>query len=161
MLLFLSYTWVDSDKALSINACHARCCYRCTSHSHWWSDIVCTSYCEENKRYLILSQDVCRFAMCFHVAFLSCLFFFWHMFCVCCLQLKSGYSSTGSSVGLPGGQITLNIQKVSIQRNEINIFVYLFAHNWLHISDASLSWQNSVFIPCTFVLSITHYLFLS
>uniref|UniRef100_A0A8D0D6Q5 E3 ubiquitin protein ligase n=1 Tax=Sander lucioperca TaxID=283035 RepID=A0A8D0D6Q5_SANLU len=30
-------------------------------------------------------------------------------------QLKSGYSSTGSSGGLPGGQITLNIQKMDLR----------------------------------------------
>lgn len=44
------------------------------------------------------------------------MFFFLTKFCVCCLQLKSGYSSSGSSGGLPGGQITLNIQKVRIRR---------------------------------------------
>ena len=61
-------------------------------------------------------------------------------FAVLCLQLKSGYSSTGSSGGLPGGQITLNIQKVSIRSkhpNEIN-FVELKL-SFLHLSDASFN----------------------
>lgn len=38
------------------------------------------------------------------------------MIWICCPQLKSGYSCTGSSGGLPGGQITLNIQKVNLQK---------------------------------------------
>lgn len=51
--------------------------------------------------------------------YVGVLFFYVVFFPTCSLvgrpQLKSGYSSSGSSGGLPGGQITLNIQKVSIQ----------------------------------------------
>ncbi len=50
---------------------------------------------------------------CMYVLLISCVYFYF--FCLLSNQLNSGYHATGSSGGLPGGQITLSIQKVVVK----------------------------------------------
>lgn len=94
---------------------------------------------------------MCVVVLCVFVVFFFPVFsFFSYPYsAVLCLQLKSGYSSTGSSGGLPGGQITLNIQKVSIHGKH-GIVIHLVEHSYtagkaVFLHKAHFSYNTSLF----------------
>ncbi|XP_028263741.1 E3 ubiquitin-protein ligase BRE1B isoform X2 [Parambassis ranga] len=59
-------------------------------------------------------------------------------------QLKSGYSSTGSSGGLPGGQITLNIQKFESLNTELEHFQELANSRMAELEKLQVELQEAV-----------------